>query len=278
MTYEDRIRQERSNMSKSFAKLADFLLNSYIEAAFMTASELAQALNLDAATVVRFSQYMGYDGFPKLQREIRQRVKDDLLLRPEQAKVTDSLPAIASDAMHEVSLTLERTRMSLDTTAFEKLVNQIGQAKRIVVLAESQAQATAYSLVLYLEQGSFPVYIARSGISDLARMVNNATSHDLLIAMEVAGQAPYIAHAMNEARNRGVPTAAIVSSASMPSARFVDVVLAAQAHPSIGLGIVSIEAIVYALAQVLNWRFTDRFAGSDQAILKLTESIRQPLD
>ena len=73
MSYEDRIRHERTQMSKSFAKLADFLLDSYVEASFMTASELAQALNLDAATVVRFSQHLGYKGFPQLQREIRER-------------------------------------------------------------------------------------------------------------------------------------------------------------------------------------------------------------
>ena len=43
LTYEERIRHERPGMSKSFAKLADFLLDSYIEASFMTASELAHA-------------------------------------------------------------------------------------------------------------------------------------------------------------------------------------------------------------------------------------------
>ena len=62
MTYEDKIRAERSNMSKSFARLADFLLDSYVEAAFMTASELAHNLDLDAATVVRFSQSLQYTG------------------------------------------------------------------------------------------------------------------------------------------------------------------------------------------------------------------------
>jgi DNA-binding MurR/RpiR family transcriptional regulator len=55
-------------MSKSFARLADFLLDSYVEASFMTASELAQELNLDAATVVRFSQQLGYSGYPKLHK------------------------------------------------------------------------------------------------------------------------------------------------------------------------------------------------------------------
>jgi len=278
MTYEERIRQERSNMSKSFAKLADFLLDSYVEAAFMTASELAHALNLDAATVVRFSQHLGYDGFPKLQREIRQRVKDDLLIRPKQAEVTESLTGIVATAMHEVSIALERTRISLDTAALENLVVQLGQARRITILAEGPAQPSAYSLALFLEQGGFPIYIARAGVADLARTVNIATSQDLLLAMEVAGQAPYIARAMGEAQAKGIPTAAIVGSASLASARFADTVLAAQAHPSIGVGIVSIETIVNALAQVLRWRFADRFAGTEQAISALSDRIQQPID
>jgi DNA-binding MurR/RpiR family transcriptional regulator len=278
MSYEDRIREERSNMSKSFAKLADFLLDSYVEAAFMTASELAHTLNLDAATVVRFSQHLGYEGFPKLQREIRQRVKDDLLVRPREAEVAQSTPGIASNALHEVSLALERTRMSLDTQAMEKLVEQLGHARRIVILAEGPAQPTAYSLVLFLEQGGFPIYIARAGIADLARTVNIATSQDLLIAMEVTGQSPYIARAMGEAQKRGIPTASIIASASLASARFTDTVLAAQSHPSLGVGIISIETIVYALAQVLRWRFADRFAGTEQAISELSERIQQPIE
>ena len=278
MSYEDRIRQERSNMSKSFSKLADFLLDSYVEAAFMTASELAHALNLDAATVVRFSQHLGYDGFPKLQREIGQRVKDDLLIKPGQANIEKSVPGIASAAMHEVLVSLDQTRIALDTEVMETLVEKIGQARRIVILAEGPAQPTAYSLTLFMEQGGFPVYIARSGIADLARTVNTATPYDLLLAMEVAGQAPYFARALEEAQNKGIPTAAIVGSASLASARFADHVLAAQSHPSIGVGIVSLEAIVYALSQVLRWRFADRFAGTEQAISNLSDRIQQPFE
>jgi len=278
MSYQDRIRQERSNMSKSFAKLADYLLDSYVEAAFMTASELAHALNLDAATVVRFSQHLGYKGFPKLQREIRARVKEDLLIRPVEAKEPESVTGVATNAMNEVALALERTRLSVDTEALGELVEQMGNARRIVVLPEGPAQPTAYSLVLFMEQGGFPVYIARAGITDLARTVNIATDQDLLLAMEVAGQAPYIARALGEAQNRGIATAAIVGSASLASARFADTVLAAQSHPSMGVRIVSIESIVYALAQVLHWRFGDRFAGTEQAISELIEQIQQPVD
>ncbi len=278
MLYEERIRRERPEMSKSFSRLADFLLDSYVEAAFMTASELAHALNLDAATVVRFSQFLGYSGFPELQREIRSRVKADLLIRPKQAEEPDSAPGIAAKAMHELSVALEQTRISLDTEALEKLAEQMGQVRRTVVLAEGPAQPTAYSLVHYLEQGGFPVYIARSGIADLARTVNTATSQDLLLAMEVVGQSAYIARALSEAQSKGIPTAALVGASSLASARAANIVLAAQAHPSLGIGIITIESIVYALAQVLRWRFAERFAGTEQAIVDLMNRIQQPFE
>src|SRR5512139_4132519 len=129
MTYEERIRRERLQMSKSFAKLADFLLDSYVEASFMTASELAQALNLDAATVVRFSQHLGYSGFPKLQREIRQRVKKDLLIRPVEATDLDSLTGIVNESMNEILHALEQSRISLDTDSLNNLVEQIRKAR-----------------------------------------------------------------------------------------------------------------------------------------------------
>ena len=278
MTYEDRIRQERPGMSKSFAKLADFLLDSYIEAAFMTASELAHRLDLDAATVVRFAQTLDYKGFPDMQREIRQRVLSDLLVRPEQAKDAESVPGVVSNAMEELSLALEQTRISLDTDALAKLVDQIGAARRIVVLAENPAQAAAYNLVHFLEQGGFPIYIARSGVEDLARTVHTATTQDLLIALEVSGHSPYIAGALEAARKKGLPTAAVIGAASLNSARAAAVVLAARSNPSLGVGIISIESIIFALCQALRWRFADRFAGAEQAIAGLSANIQHAND
>jgi DNA-binding MurR/RpiR family transcriptional regulator len=188
------------------------------------------------------------------------------------------VPGIAAHAMNEVLIALEQSQQSLNTQVMEELVEKIEQSRRIVILAEGSAQPSAYSLVLFMEQGGFPVYIARSGITDLARTVNTATTSDLLLAMEIAGTAPYIARALEEAQKKEIPTAAIVGSASLASARFADYVLAAQSHPSLGVGIVAIEAIVFALSQVLRWRFADRFAGTEQSILELTERIQLPFE
>jgi DNA-binding MurR/RpiR family transcriptional regulator len=276
MTYEERIRRERQQMSKSFAKLADFLLDSYVEASFMTASELAQALNLDAATVVRFSQHLGYKGFPQLQREIRARVKKDLLIHPRQAEVPGTAQNVVTTAMYELSRDLDQTRMSLDTDALSQLVERIGQARRIVLLADPPAQPAAYNLIYFLEQGGFNSYLARPGVDDLARTVHTATTQDLLIAVDVAGQSPYIARALSEARLKEIPTAAIVGTASLPSSRAASIVLAARSRPSPGIGMIVVGAIIYALAEALRWHFSARFSGAEQAISDLSQRIQQP--
>jgi len=276
--YDERIRRERAHMSKSFARLADFLLDSYVEASFMTASELAHALNLDAATVVRFSQHLGYKGFPQLQREIRARVKHDLLLRPQQAEVANSVPSLVANAMQELARDLDQTRISLSTDAVSALVDGIGQSRRIIVLADAPAQPAAYNLVYFLEQGGFPIYIARPGIADLARTVHTATPQDLLLAVDVSGQSPSIARALEEAHQKGIPTAAIVGMGSLPSARAADIVLEARARPSVGIGIVVIGSVIFALAETLRWRFAERFAGAEQAINELMNRIQQPIE
>ena len=278
MTYEERIRRERPGMSKSFAKLADFLLDSYIEASFMTASELAHVLNLDAATVVRFSQHLGYKGYPELLREIRDKVRRDLLLRPQQAEVQDSLPGVVSSAMQSLSRELEQMRLSLDTDAIEKLVTEIDQARRIILLVEAPAQPAAYNLVYFLEQGGFPIYIARAGVIDLARTVHTASQQDLLLAIDVSGLSPYIARSLAEAKARGIPTAAIVGAASLPTARAADVVLAALERPSTSTGMVVVSVIIYVLVEALRWSFAQRFSGAEQAIATLAARIQEVSD
>lgn len=278
MTFEERIRRDRPTMSKSFAKLADFLLDSYIKASFMTASELAHELNLDAATVVRFSQHLGYKGYPELLREIRDKVRQNLLFHYQDTKDLDSLPGVVSSATASLNHELDQMWLMLDLDSIEKLVNMIDKARRIILLVESPAQPAAYNLVYFLEQGGFPIYIARPGVIDFARTVHTASQQDLLIAIDVTGQSPFISRSLAEAKARNIPTAAIVGAASLPTARSANVVLTASEHPSPTSGMIVISAIIYILVEALHWSFSQRFSGAEQAIAELANRIQEVED
>ena len=76
--FRDRIKAKYSDLSHSFRRLADFILQQQLDVALMTATELAQQMDVDAATVVRFAQALGYNGFREMIREIRGIVKEEL--------------------------------------------------------------------------------------------------------------------------------------------------------------------------------------------------------
>jgi len=274
MPYRFRIREAQPGFSKSYAKLADFILDAYTEAAFMTATELARTVGLDAATVVRFSQHLGYPGYPQLLREIQAHVKHDLLVQPRPEEETESTTGVVIGAIDELRFALEQTGLSLDGESVERLVDLIGEARRIGVIAEGPAQPAAYNLVYFLEQGNFPVHLARSGLAGLASTLRTTGEGDLLVAIDIAAEAPYIAPALREARGKGVTTAAIVGSPSLASARSAAIVLAARANPDLGIAIVNIEAIIYALIKSLRRQYSERFAGAEQAISDLSSLLQ----
>ncbi len=54
--------------SRSQKDVAQYIIDHLDEAAFQTAEELARRANTSSSTVVRFSQALGFEGFPELQR------------------------------------------------------------------------------------------------------------------------------------------------------------------------------------------------------------------
>lgn len=272
--YDERIRKAYPDLSKSFVRLADFLLDSYIDAAFMTATELGHAVDLDATTVVRFSQHLGYAGYPDLLRDIRDRVRDQIMARP-QAAHKDTLASVVRTALQELRTIFGQTYLLLDVDIMARMVEKLGQVRRITLLPDVLAQPASYTLVNLLERGKFLVSVAQPSPTDMARMLQTAEKDDLLLAIDVSGDTPYIANALIEAHVRGVATAAIVGSASSQAARAVDFVLIVPAQPTLELRMMLVNGVVYALCQALRWRYTSRFAGVDQAVATLADKISQ---
>jgi DNA-binding MurR/RpiR family transcriptional regulator len=274
MTYEERIREAYPTFSKSFARLADFLLDSYLEAAFMTATELGHAINVDATTVVRFSQQLGYGGYPELLREIREKIKSQLLAQPKTAGA-DSLEAVVTTAMAELDSLFEQTRRLLDVDVVQRLVNRIEGAGKIFLLPDSNAYSAAQILQNNLDRGGYTASTVDFGIIELARVIRLLAKNDLLIAIQTIPESDRIPAALKEAKSAGAATAAILGAASFNSAQHTDLVLFAYAQPSVDLTTIVLNAVTYAIGQSLRWQSPERFSGSDQSILQLANRIHR---
>src|SRR5277367_7190082 len=62
------IRARFDEFSRSQKDVARYIVDHLDEAAFLTAEELARRASTSSSTVVRFSQALGFEGYPELQQ------------------------------------------------------------------------------------------------------------------------------------------------------------------------------------------------------------------
>ena len=68
LTLSDEIRERFDEFSRSQKDVARYIVDHLEEAAFQTAEELARRADTSSSTVVRFSQALGFEGYPELQQ------------------------------------------------------------------------------------------------------------------------------------------------------------------------------------------------------------------
>ena len=62
------------HFSKGQKLIANYIMNSYDKAAFMTASKLGKTVHVSESTVVRFAVELGYDGYPSMQKALQEMI------------------------------------------------------------------------------------------------------------------------------------------------------------------------------------------------------------
>jgi DNA-binding MurR/RpiR family transcriptional regulator len=177
--------------------------------------------------------------------------------------------------MAELDSLFEQTRRLMDAEVVGSLVDAIGEAEKIVLIADSHAGSAAQSARNNLERGGFLAVAAENGIVDIARAVRLMGPKDLLLAFQAVPESRLIAPALKEARASGAKTAAILGAASFDSAKEADLVLFAYAQPSYELAAMILNAMAYTIGQSLRWRFPERYSGSDQSVLKIAGRIQK---
>lgn len=277
-SYAERIREARPDLSKSFQRLADYILDSYVQAALMTASELAQQVDVDSATVVRFAQHLKYSGFPELQDDIRARVVQDLLLRPKESAEVDSLPELADRTFRELGEAIERTRRLMDTVPLEALLVALRKAKRVLVLADTYASFMVDELLRHLQAVGILGFRLVADEGALARSLALAGEGDLLLAIDLMNENTLVSAAMVQAKASGLRGAAIVGSASFDAARRADIVLEVQRQEQGEGASVVLSALVHAIGSALRWRYADEYKENQtkaEKVLRRFASARQ---
>lgn len=226
-----RIQDNYAQLSKSQKIIAEYIINHYDKAAFMTAAKLGNSINISESTVVRFANTLGYDGYPELQSALQELIKNKLttVQRLETTDETDEV-SILNNVLKSDIENIKATKEEIDKNSFKEVVDNIFKAKKIYIIGFRSSTAIAEYLGFYLNLILENVILVKPGISDVFEQMLRVNSEDLVIGIGFPRYSKRTLEVMKYAKSQNAKIVAITDSLISPLTEIADEILLAKSN------------------------------------------------
>ncbi|HMJ01527.1 MAG TPA: MurR/RpiR family transcriptional regulator, partial [Conexibacter sp.] len=200
------------DFSRSQKDVAQYIVDHLDEAAFQTAEELARRASTSSSTVVRFSQALGFEGFPELQQAAREEYRRQAGARGgaagSSAAVTVAAPLFSLDqteyetALATDHVNVEETARKLSRRDMEAAVEAITTADRVLIAGTDQMAFFASYLRHLLMLLDIRAEVVASPSQEALGRLSRIDETTLVIGLSAGRPHPLIARTMKLARHR----------------------------------------------------------------------------
>ena len=257
-------------MSKGQKQIAEYILNNYDKAAFITASKMGQTVGVSESTVVRFAYAMGYDGYPELQKSLQELIRNKLTSVQRMAlsadvQEQDVLKAVLKADMANIRATVD----TIDQGSFQAVVDALAGARRIYIVGMRSSTPLASFMVYYLNWLLDDVRQVSAGPSDALEQLADIRPEDAAIGISFPRYSKSSITALRFAQQAGAFTAAITDSLLSPLAEYAQETLIAHSDmasfvDSLVAPLSLINAIIFAVGRSNSSRATSHFNKLEQ--------------
>ena len=140
LTLSELIRGKLEGCSRAQRDVALYIIDHLEESAFQTAEQLAAQVQTSSSTVVRFSQALGFEGFPELQTAAREEYR--ATRREQESGGSGALfglnPTAAESVVLADQINIEETARRMDRATIDAVVEAITSSRQIIVVGTDQ--------------------------------------------------------------------------------------------------------------------------------------------
>jgi DNA-binding MurR/RpiR family transcriptional regulator len=247
----DYIQERFEDFSRSQKDVARYIVDHLDEAAFLTAEELARRATTSSSTVVRFSQALGFEGYPELQQAAIEEYRTQVAVMGS----TASQPLFAFDhSEFESSLSadyqnIEETARKLTPEQIDAAVAAVTEAQRVVIVGVDQMAFFAAYLRHTFSLLDIRAEIVSSAGGESLQRLGRIDSGTLVMVLSGGRAHPLLLRAMKLAAHRGAKTLAISDATLSEVASKADHALYYSSNsPSFARSNAALMALVQALA------------------------------
>ena len=264
------IQENMSTFSKGQKRIANYILESYDKAAFMTASRLGKTVSVSESTVVRFAAELGYDGYPSMQRSLQKMIRNRLTsvqrieVSNDRIGDQDLLSSVLQSDIEKIRLTLEE----VDRQSLDRAVDAIVSARKIYIMGVRSSASLATFLSFYFNLiFDNVISVAANTASEVFETMLRVGAEDVVIGVSFPRYSSRTVQAMNFARDRGATTIAITDSEASPLAPISNYTLKARSDmASFVDSLVAPLSLVNALLVAVSRKKNDDLAHTFQTL------------
>jgi DNA-binding MurR/RpiR family transcriptional regulator len=195
--------------------VAQYIVDHLDEVAFQTAEELARRANTSSSTVVRFSQALGFEGYPELQGAAREEYRRRHAPGAAEASVAplfalDQSPfetAIAADHAN-----VEETARKASRSEIDAAIEAIASASKLLIIGTDQMAFFASYLRHLLMLLDLRAEVAASPSQEALGRLSRIDDSSLIIGLSAGRPHPLVTRALKLARHRKAATIAITDA------------------------------------------------------------------
>lgn len=214
-----RIHEMYNGMSKSHKMIANYILEHYDQAVFMTAAKLGAELGVSESTVVRFASGIGYEGYPEFQAALESWVKDQLngVSQMGVKYAGRSQSEVLTSVLNADIEKIQDTIVNLDAESFSMAVDIILNAKNVYIMGLRSCEPLASFLHFYLNMIRSNVYLINTtSVTETFEQMMRIDSKDCFIGISFPRYSMRTLKAMEFANDRTARVIAITDSTHSP--------------------------------------------------------------
>lgn len=220
-----KIKQKMPEFTKGQKKLANFILENYDKAVFITASKLGEIVGVSESTVVRFAMELGFDGYPKFQSQLEILVKTELTstqrIKVSNEQMSRSNKDILTTILEKDAEKIKSTINEIDKEVFNDAIDKIVSAKKVYIVGVRSANSLSSFLAFYLNlMIDNVVYVNSSTATETFEQIFRIEEGDVFIGISFPRYSRRTIKAMEYAYNKKATTIAITDSTFSPLVAF----------------------------------------------------------
>ncbi len=226
MSALSKINHALDSLNQTNLVIAQYILEHPEEVTQISVQALAQKTNTSPAAIVRFSKYLGYQGFPQLKLDLAVDVRTETITQLDDQPLLDStFEAFLKAEQNSYLNTVQSTFRLINSHRLKQAIEDIKSARKVYLIGSGMSGIICQDFLIKLTQINIPAIYYWDSHLQLANSIHLG-QEDLIIAISFHGRNANVNQIVRNAVKQHTKVIAITQNINSTLAKYSDIVLA----------------------------------------------------